>query len=116
MGQRYIEPPGFNLAGAYSDSDALIPLIFMLSAGSDPMAALLKFAEESGNQTVKHFTHACTVASCFPTTDLGLLYNGHDHEIPSGNPLKLIRRPHHAKLNLSFVWSWAFKSTVKAHA
>jgi hypothetical protein len=90
MGQRYIEPPGFNLAGAYSDSDALIPLIFMLSAGSDPMAALLKFAEESGNQTVKDFTHSCTVASCFPTTDLGLLYtimaNGHDHEIPSETP------------------------------
>jgi len=46
MGQRYVEPPGFDLTSAYGDSDALTPLIFMLSAGSDPMAALLKFSEE----------------------------------------------------------------------
>ncbi|CAM6076097.1 unnamed protein product [Sphagnum tenellum] len=46
MGQRYVEPPGFDLTSAYGDSDALTPLIFILSAGSDPMAALLKFSEE----------------------------------------------------------------------
>lgn len=52
MGQKYVEPPGFNLGSAYNDSNALTPLIFMLSPGSDPMAALLKFSEE-GNHTVK---------------------------------------------------------------
>lgn len=50
MGQRYIEPPGFNLAGAFGDSSCLIPLIFMLSPGSDPMAALLKYAEEDAHE------------------------------------------------------------------
>ncbi|KAG0563633.1 hypothetical protein KC19_8G047000 [Ceratodon purpureus] len=52
MGQRYIEPPGFNLAGAFGDSSPLIPLIFMLSAGSDPMAALLKYAEEDAHEVI----------------------------------------------------------------
>ena len=50
MGHRYIEPPGFNLALAFGDSSALIPLIFMLSPGSDPMAALLKYAEEDSHE------------------------------------------------------------------
>ncbi|OAE31694.1 hypothetical protein AXG93_3384s1680 [Marchantia polymorpha subsp. ruderalis] len=48
MGQRYGEPPGFDLAKAYHDSNALSPLIFLLSPGSDPMAALLNFSEEFG--------------------------------------------------------------------
>ncbi|XP_073386521.1 uncharacterized protein [Physcomitrium patens] len=52
MGQRYIEPPGFNIAGAFGDSGPLIPLIFMLSAGSDPMSALLKYAEEDRHEVV----------------------------------------------------------------
>ena len=39
-------PPAFNLGKCYDDSAAVVPLIFVLSAGSDPMAGLLQFAEE----------------------------------------------------------------------
>jgi dynein heavy chain len=46
MDVRYVTPPPFNLSACYDDSAATIPLIFVLSAGSDPMAGLLQFAEE----------------------------------------------------------------------
>ena len=46
IGQSFIEPPTFNLGKCYNDSDNVSPLIFVLSAGSDPIADFKKFAEE----------------------------------------------------------------------
>ncbi|GIL57585.1 hypothetical protein Vafri_12790 [Volvox africanus] len=46
LGQKYVEPPPFDLAACYADSAPTTPLIFVLSPGSDPTAALLQFAGE----------------------------------------------------------------------
>jgi len=45
IGQQFIEPPTFNLQACYKDSSNISPLIFVLSAGSDPIADFKKFAE-----------------------------------------------------------------------
>ena len=41
-----MKPPPFNLAKCFEDSSPTVPLVFVLSAGSDPMTALIRFADQ----------------------------------------------------------------------
>ena len=42
----YVHPPAFDLLRSFEASNCYSPLIFLLSAGADPMACLIKFAED----------------------------------------------------------------------
>eukprot|EP00638_Chattonella_subsalsa_P021695 CAMPEP_0117882934 /NCGR_PEP_ID=MMETSP0950-20121206/17784_1 /TAXON_ID=44440 /ORGANISM="Chattonella subsalsa, Strain CCMP2191" /LENGTH=635 /DNA_ID=CAMNT_0005738613 /DNA_START=62 /DNA_END=1966 /DNA_ORIENTATION=- len=50
MGQKFVEPPPFDIRGCYEDSSPTTPLVFVLSTGSDPNKDLLQFAGEMNTE------------------------------------------------------------------
>eukprot|EP00892_Ulva_mutabilis_P009854 jgi/Ulvmu1/7240/UM035_0027.1 len=50
MGSRFVEPQPFSIEPGYKAANPTTPFIFILSAGSDPMASLLKFADDRGQR------------------------------------------------------------------
>ena len=46
LGQMFVEPPATDLSTLYADMSNVTPLVFVLSTGSDPMGAFLRFARE----------------------------------------------------------------------
>jgi dynein heavy chain len=48
MGEKFVSPPPFDLAGSYNESNNMSPLIFILSPGADPFGALNAYATEVG--------------------------------------------------------------------
>jgi dynein heavy chain len=48
LGAEFVESPPIDLSTLYKDITSRIPLVFILSSGSDPMGAFLRFAKEMG--------------------------------------------------------------------
>lgn len=48
MDKSFVEPPPFDLNASFADSSPTIPLVFLLSPGSDPMASLFMYAKQRG--------------------------------------------------------------------
>jgi dynein heavy chain len=48
MSKEFVDPPTFNLGACFGDSSNIAPLVFVLSPGTDPVADLKKFADETG--------------------------------------------------------------------
>ncbi|KAM8834259.1 LOW QUALITY PROTEIN: dynein axonemal heavy chain 12-like [Synchiropus picturatus] len=46
LGKAFVQPPAFDLGKSFRESSACRPLVLVLSPGADPMAGLLRFAED----------------------------------------------------------------------
>ena len=51
IGKEFIEAPPFNLLKSYKESSNIVPIIFILTAGSDPINDIKTFANEQGFAT-----------------------------------------------------------------
>lgn len=48
MGEKFIQPPAFNMRQSFNDSTCQTPIIFILSPGADPMTELKNLADTPG--------------------------------------------------------------------
>jgi dynein heavy chain len=48
LGQKFVEPPTFDITKSFADSVNTTPLIFILSPGTDPVSDVVRFAEKMG--------------------------------------------------------------------
>ncbi|GAB0094584.1 Dynein heavy chain [Sergentomyia squamirostris] len=48
MGPLYVRPPAFDIAKSFEEANCLMPLIFILSPGADPIGALVRHSEKMG--------------------------------------------------------------------
>ncbi|XP_056004113.1 dynein axonemal heavy chain 6-like isoform X1 [Ostrea edulis] len=48
LGEKFVESPPVGLQTLYDDMNRVTPLVFVLSTGSDPMGAFLRFARDKG--------------------------------------------------------------------
>ena len=48
LGPQFVESPPVALSTLYEDMANTVPLVFVLSPGSDPMSSFLRFAKEMG--------------------------------------------------------------------
>lgn len=48
MGEEYITPPVISFDAIYEQTTAIIPVVFVLSPGSDPTSDLMKLADRCG--------------------------------------------------------------------
>ncbi|XP_044576956.1 dynein axonemal heavy chain 7 [Cotesia glomerata] len=56
LGQEFVDPPPFDLLSSFHDSNCTIPLIFILTPGTDPAQILLKFSDSQGFGTSRLFS------------------------------------------------------------
>ena len=63
MGERFVKPPIFDIQLSFAESSNLVPLVFILSKGSDPMGALLKLADEMRKEVRGWFTSSSSSSS-----------------------------------------------------
>jgi dynein heavy chain len=51
LGEKFTQPPPFDLEGSFADSSCTSPLIFILSTGQDPAKELYRLADQMGMNT-----------------------------------------------------------------
>ena len=69
-----MESPPIQLSTLYEDTSSTIPLVFVLSSGSDPMSSFLRFAKEKKLHGEVCKSYTCTTVSINSTTEFMLFH------------------------------------------